>query len=94
VSSSTYADRATFVGSPTAGTNGNVTFVHLPGGGSLSFTGMRVTYGDGGRFQNIGILPDVPAEPTLAGLRAGRDEVLEAGVETLRRLTGPRRRGA
>ncbi|MGH2586531.1 MAG: S41 family peptidase [Dehalococcoidia bacterium] len=87
------AGRVTFVGTATAGTNGNVTIVRLPGGGSLSFTGMRVTYGDGSRFQNIGIVPDVPAEPTLAGLRAGRDEVLEAGVETLRRLTGPRRRG-
>jgi C-terminal processing protease CtpA/Prc len=80
------ARRATFVGSPTTGTNGNITNISLPWGYSISFTGVRVTYADGARFQNIGILPDVEARPTLAGLRAGRDEVLEAGVETLRRL--------
>jgi C-terminal processing protease CtpA/Prc len=78
--------RAVFVGKPTAGTNGNVTHLHLPVGVRLVFTGMRVTYADGSRFQNIGILPDVEARPTLAGFRAGRDEVLEAGVATLRRL--------
>ena len=82
------ARRVTFVGSPTAGTNGNVTVVRLPGGGSLSFTGMRVLHGDGSRFQNIGILPEVVTAPTIAGVRAGRDEVLEAGIATLRGLTG------
>jgi C-terminal processing protease CtpA/Prc len=80
------ARRAAFVGTATTGTNGNVTQVQLPGGIVISFTGMRVTHADGARFQNIGILPDVEARPTLAGLRAGRDEVLEAGVETLRQL--------
>ncbi|MBI2760893.1 MAG: hypothetical protein HYX51_05650 [Chloroflexi bacterium] len=80
------AGRATFVGSPTTGTDGNVTWLRLPGGGTFGFTGMRITYADGSRFQNIGILPDVYAEPTPAGIRAGRDEVLEAGVATLRRL--------
>jgi C-terminal processing protease CtpA/Prc len=80
------AGRATFVGAPTTGTNGNVTSVTIPGGYALSFTGMRVTYADGRRFQNIGIVPDVPVRLTVAGIRASRDEVLEAGVETLRRL--------
>jgi C-terminal processing protease CtpA/Prc len=81
------AGRATFVGSPTTGTNGDVTFVMLPGGGLMNFTGMRVRYADGARFQNLGILPDVEAHPTIAGLRAGRDEVLDAAIQTLRRLT-------
>jgi C-terminal processing protease CtpA/Prc len=47
---------------------------------------MRVKFGDGSRFQNIGILPDVPVAPTVEGIRAGRDEVLEKGIEVLRRL--------
>ena len=38
------------------------------------------------QIQNIGIIPDVKAEPTIRGIRAGRDEVLEKGVETLKRL--------
>ena len=33
----------------------------------------------------IGVLPDVQASPTLAGLRAGRDEVLEKALELARR---------
>jgi C-terminal processing protease CtpA/Prc len=47
---------------------------------------MGVKFGDGCRFQNIGILPDVPVAPTVDGIRAGRDEVLDKGIEVLRRL--------
>jgi len=80
------AGRVTFVGGTTAGCNGNRTWVSLPGGGRLWFTGMRVKFGDGSRFQNVGITPDVPAAPTVEGIRAGRDEVLEKGLEVLRQL--------
>jgi C-terminal processing protease CtpA/Prc len=80
------AGRVTFVGGTTAGCNGNRTWLSLPGGGRLWFTGMRVKFGDGSRFQNIGVVPDVPTAPTVDGIRAGRDEVLEKGQEVLRRL--------
>jgi C-terminal processing protease CtpA/Prc len=80
------AKRVTFVGGPTAGCNGNRTWVSLPGAGRMFFTGMRVTFGDGSRFQNVGILPDVPVAPTVDGIRTGRDEVLEKGLEVLRQL--------
>ena len=77
------AGRVTFVGGTTAGCNGNRTWLSLPGGGRLWFTGMRVKFGDGSRFQNIGIVPDVPVAPTVDGIRAGRDEVLEKAVQVL-----------
>jgi len=77
------AGRVTFVGATTAGCNGNRTWLSLPGGGRLWFTGMRVKFGDGSRFQNIGIIPDVPAAPTVEGIRAGKDEVLEKAVQVL-----------
>jgi C-terminal processing protease CtpA/Prc len=80
------AHRATFVGSTTAGTNGNVTSMSLPGGLRMVFTGMQVKFADGTRFQNIGIVPDVKVEPTIEGVRAGRDEILETGVETLKAM--------
>ncbi len=80
------AKRCTFVGTPTTGTDGTITFISLPGGGQMSFTGEEVRYPDGTPFQRIGILPDVEAHPTIAGIRAGRDEVLEKGVEVLREL--------
>jgi len=80
------AGRGTFVGGTTAGCNGNRTWISLPGGGRLWFTGMRVKFGDGSRFQNVGIIPDVQAAPTVEGVRAGRDEILEKGIEVLRSL--------
>jgi len=76
-------NRVSFVGEPTSGCNGNRTWLSLPGGGRLFFTGMRVKFGDGSRFQNVGILPNVPAAPTVAGIRAGRDEVLEKAIAVL-----------
>ena len=75
--------RVTFVGSPTAGTTGGTTVLNLPGGWWLEFTGTREMYSDGRRFQNIGIVPDVHAEPTIRGVAMGKDEVFEKGVEVL-----------
>lgn len=73
------------VGGPTAGTNGNVATFEVPSGFSIAFTGMRVTHHDGQTpFHLTGVRPDVAIEPTIAGLRAGRDEVLEKGLELLR----------
>jgi hypothetical protein len=80
------ADRklGTIVGSPTAGANGNVAVFGVPGGFTISFTGMRVTGHDGRTPHHlVGVKPDIPLEPTIAGLRAGRDEVLEKALESL-----------
>ena len=77
------ADRklGTIVGGPTAGTNGNVASFVTPGGFAVNFTGMRVTRHDGRSPHHlVGVRPDVPVAPTLEGLRAGRDEVLERGL--------------
>jgi hypothetical protein len=71
------------VGGPTAGANGNIVDVALPSGASFWFTGMRVTRHDGTPSHGVGIRPTVPVEPTVAGLRAGRDEVLEAALRLI-----------
>jgi hypothetical protein len=82
------ADRklGTIVGASTAGTNGNVALVSLPSGRlAMGFTGMLVTRHDGRTpFHLEGVTPDVPAVPTLAGVRSGRDDVLERGLEIAR----------
>lgn len=76
---------ATIIGGTTAGTNGNVVTFSTPGGFAITFTGMRVT-GHDGRAQHhlVGVAPDIPLEPTLAGVRAGRDELLERAFAELR----------
>ncbi|WP_420130164.1 S41 family peptidase [Longimicrobium sp.] len=73
------------VGEPTAGTNGNVNPMELPGGYSLRWTGMRVLKHDGSRHHGVGILPTVPARRTRAGVAAGRDELLEKAIEVVTR---------
>lgn len=72
------------VGSPTAGTNGNVAQIAEPSGCSAWFTGMRVTHSDGSRLHLLGIQPTIPATQTIAGVRAGRDEVLERALRYVR----------
>jgi C-terminal processing protease CtpA/Prc len=68
------------VGGPTAGTNGNINQLWLPGGYLVVFTGMRVRKQDGSRHHGVGIIPTVPVAQTLAGFRAGRDDVLQRGA--------------
>ena len=69
------------VGGPTAGTNGNVnTHTRLPGGYQIYWTGMKVLKHDGARHHGVGIRPTVPVERTIAGIAAGRDEVLEKAI--------------
>ena len=74
------ASGATFIGSPTAGTDGEETYVRLPGGLEMRFTGQEVRHADGRQLQQIGIQPQITVRPTLPGLRAGRDEVLDRAV--------------
>ncbi len=73
------------VGSTTAGADGNVSQIDLPGGLRTMISGIGVFYPDKRPTQRIGILPDVVVRPTVAGIRAGRDEVLE---EALRQVLG------
>jgi C-terminal processing protease CtpA/Prc len=77
------ATRVAFVGTPTSGNDGDVTFVTLPGAVEASFTGENVRQGDGAPLQRVGIIPDVWVEPTVEGVRTGQDEVLERAVAVL-----------
>ncbi len=71
------------VGSQTAGADGNVSLIRLPGGITTYFSGLGVFYPDGKPTQRVGIVPDVVVTPTIKGLREGRDEVLEAALAIL-----------
>ncbi|MGD9968741.1 MAG: S41 family peptidase [Hyphomonadaceae bacterium] len=75
----------TFVGSPTEGANGDITWFSLPGGLTVRFTGHDVRWPNGRQLQRVGLQPDVAVSPTIAGVRTGRDEVLEAAIALARR---------
>src|SRR5688572_15689791 len=79
------APQAIVVGSTTAGADGNVSQISLPGGLRTAISGIGVFYPDKRPTQRIGIVPDVEMRPTIDGIRAGRDEVLE---EALRQILG------
>ena len=74
------------VGSTTAGADGNVSAIPLPGGFRGMISGIGVFYPDGRPTQQVGIIPDKTVRPTIEGIRDGRDEVLEEGV---RQILGP-----
>ena len=69
------------VGGPTAATNGNVNPFTLPGGFSIYWTGMQVLKHDKTPHHGVGVHPTVPVKRTVAGIAAGKDEVLEAAVK-------------
>lgn len=79
------ANGTKFIGSPTVGANGDVTNFVVPGGIRITFTGQSVRHADGRQLQRVGLVPDVAVNPTVAGIRAGRDEVLEKAIEFLQK---------
>jgi hypothetical protein len=71
------------VGSQTAGADGDVVTVPMPGNVIIYYTSLGVYYPDGKPTQRIGLVPDVEIKPTIAGIRAERDELLERGIKVI-----------
>ena len=77
------------VGGASAGANGNVARATLPSGLHFFFTAMRVTRHDGSDYHREGLRPDEAVEPTLAGIAAGRDELLERAISIVEKNARP-----
>lgn len=77
------SSRAIVIGSTTAGADGNVSQIPLPGGFHSMISGIGVFYPDKKPTQRVGIIPNHEVKPTIAGIRAGRDEVLEAAIREI-----------
>ncbi len=71
------------IGSTTAGADGNVSQIYLPGGISTMISGIGVYYPDGRETQRVGIVPDIVVMPTIQGVKESRDEVLEKAIEVI-----------
>ncbi|MDC7997004.1 S41 family peptidase [Gilvibacter sediminis] len=69
------------LGSQTAGADGNVLVFNYLGGYQTAISGLGIMYPDGRLSQREGIAIDVEIQPSIEGLRAGRDEVLEKAIE-------------
>lgn len=75
-----------FVGMPSAGANGDLRHIALPGWVYVSYSGFEVMHADGRQLQRVGIEPHVRVAPTIEGIRAGRDDVLERALVLAREL--------
>ncbi len=71
------------IGSTTAGADGDVSRIPLPGGMMTMISGIGVLYPDGTETQRIGIIPDIEVLPTIKGIKEGRDELLEKAIEVI-----------
>jgi len=77
-------NNTTIIGSQTAGADGNVSQIFLPGGLETKISGIGIYYPDGSETQRIGIIPDIVVKPTIKGIREGRDELLEKAIEIIK----------
>jgi len=75
---------AKIFGRQTAGADGDVNSFDIPGGFQSRYSSIGVFYPDKTPTQRIGIIPDVEVQPTIEGIREGRDEILEAALAYLR----------
>jgi len=80
------ANGTKFIGSQTAGANGDVTNFKIPGNITLFFSGHDVRHIDGRQLQKIGLVPDLAIKPSIEGIRNGKDEVLEKAIEYVERI--------
>lgn len=70
----------TVIGSTTAGADGNVSSIPLPGGMRTMISGIGVFYPDGTPTQRVGVRLDEEVHPTIAGIKAGKDELLDRAI--------------
>ena len=77
------ADNSIIIGSTTAGADGNVSEISLPGGLLTMISGIGVNYPDGKETQRVGIIPDIIIKPTIEGIRNRKDELLDKAIEII-----------
>ncbi len=71
------------IGSKTAGADGDVSEIPLPGGIKTLMSGIGVYYPSGKETQRVGIVPDIEVKKTVEGIRNHKDEVLDKALEIL-----------
>jgi len=76
-------DKTTIIGSTTAGADGNVSTILLPGGLRTMISGIGVYYPNGQETQRVGIIPDIEVHPTIEGIKQGKDELLEKAIDII-----------
>lgn len=71
------------IGSTTAGADGNVSSIMLPGGIATMISGIGVFYPDGTPTQRVGVKIDHILKPTIKGITEGKDELLDHAINAI-----------
>lgn len=72
------------LGRPTSGTNGDVRIFKLPGNIETRISGFGIFNPDKTQTQRIGLQPDIYLDPTIKGIKEGRDEYIEKAIQIIR----------
>ena len=72
--------KAVVLGSISAGADGDVSAVLLPGGLRTAISGLGVYYPDGTEAQKAGVKIDMLCSSTIKGIKEGRDELMEKAI--------------
>lgn len=72
------------LGRPSAGADGDRRHFTLPGNIETTMSGLGVYYPDKKPVQRIGVQPDIYMDPTIEGIREGRDEFIEKAIEIIK----------
>jgi len=73
----------TVIGGTTAGADGNVSQIVLPGNINTLISGIDVLYPDGTETQRKGVKVNIEVKPTIRGVRDGKDEQLDKAREMI-----------
>ncbi|TYS51047.1 S41 family peptidase [Bacillus infantis] len=74
---------AEFIGQPSAGVNGDINQVSLPGGLLFQFTGLKTVKKDGSQHHLIGIEPNYPISKTIEDVLSGEDKYISKALELI-----------
>jgi carboxyl-terminal processing protease len=78
------ATKTITIGSTTAGSNGDITeWIEMGGAFKTRFSGLGLYYPDGTVAQKNGVKIDIVCRPTIKGIQAGKDELLEKAVQVI-----------
>ncbi|MEK4350975.1 S41 family peptidase [Paenibacillus sp. FSL R5-0475] len=77
-------DNSIVLGRPSAGTDGDIRIIMLPGKIKTAISGLGIFNPDKNPTQRIGLQPDIRLDPTIEGIMEGRDEYIERAVELIK----------
>jgi hypothetical protein len=76
--------RSITIGTQSAGADGDIVRLILPGGHKLEFSGNAIFYPDGSEMQRKGVKINKVFQPSIADLNQDEDPVLKAALRLLR----------